>query len=148
MIYWFTGQPGHGKTTICLQIKEYLENKNIKVIHIDGDDMRQIFNNVNYAKEGRLKNVELAQDIAKFCSAQGFHVLVSLVSPYREQRELFKNTMKNEILEFYVHTDEIRGREKYHILDYERPLENFVELDTTWQHPKDMLNYIIKLLNI
>jgi Adenylylsulfate kinase and related kinases len=25
MVYWFTGQPGHGKTVLSVMLKEYLE---------------------------------------------------------------------------------------------------------------------------
>ena len=46
MIYWFTGQPGHGKTVLCNLLKEYIETTyHKKVIHIDGDDIREIFQN-------------------------------------------------------------------------------------------------------
>jgi adenylylsulfate kinase-like enzyme len=34
MIYWFTGQPGAGKTVLANALKQQLEN----TFHIDGDD--------------------------------------------------------------------------------------------------------------
>jgi dephospho-CoA kinase len=44
MIYWLTGQPGHGKTTLAKLFKEHLEvnYKHKKKMHIDGDDLREI----------------------------------------------------------------------------------------------------------
>jgi len=82
MIYWFTGQPGAGKTVLSKALKEYLEtNYYKKVIHIDGDDIREIFDNKDYSKEGRYKNITLAQQITKFLYLKGFDVVVSLVSP-------------------------------------------------------------------
>ena len=58
MVYWFTGQPGHGKTVLSKMLIEYLEdNKEKQVIHIDGDDLREIFQNKDYSKEGRIKNI-------------------------------------------------------------------------------------------
>ena len=66
MIYWLTGQPGHGKTTLAKLFKEHLEvnYKHKKIMHIDGDDLREIFNNKDFSKEGRIKNITFAQGLA------------------------------------------------------------------------------------
>ena len=54
MVYWFTGQPGHGKTVLSTMLKDYIESEYKKtVIHIDGDDLREIYQNKDYSKEGR-----------------------------------------------------------------------------------------------
>jgi adenylylsulfate kinase len=128
MIYWFTGQPGAGKTTLAKHLVAFLTNTS-KVLHIDGDDLRDIFKNKDYSEAGRRKNIERAQDIALFMNEKGHDVVVSLVSPYRDQREEFKD--KSEAVEIYVHTTEERGRENFHVTDYEKPEENFVDVDTT-----------------
>ena len=36
MIYWFTGQPAHGKTVLANMLKEKIPN----AFRIDGDEMR------------------------------------------------------------------------------------------------------------
>ena len=132
MIYWFTGQPGAGKTTLAKALKENLEMQNLKeVVHIDGDDIRAIFNNTDYSRAGREKNIQLAQQIAHFLTIKGLDVVVSLVSPYLEQRENFKKLLGSSIQEIYVYTTEIRGRENFHVADYEKPETNFIEIDTT-----------------
>jgi adenylylsulfate kinase-like enzyme len=130
MIYWFTGQPGSGKTTLAKHLETYISSTE-KVIHIDGDDLRNIFNNKDYSEEGRRKNIERAQDISLFMSNKGFEVVVSLVSPFINQRENFKSKLGENIKEIYVHTKNIRGREDFHVMDYEQPISNFVEIDTT-----------------
>ena len=73
MIYWFTGQPGAGKTTLAKHLVNYFENNN--VIHVDGDDLRDIFQNKDYSEVGRRKNIERAQDIARFMSEKGSMLL-------------------------------------------------------------------------
>jgi hypothetical protein len=35
------------------------------------------------------------------------------------------------IVELYIHTKDVRGRENYHVQNYEPPLENFIDIDTT-----------------
>lgn len=129
MIYWFTGQPASGKTTLANHLKTFLESSNEKVIHIDGDDLRDIFQNKDYSESGRRKNIVRAQDIAQFMNSKGYNVIVSLVSPYKDMRDEFKKNTSN-VVEIYVHTNEIRGREDYHVNNYEAPTENFIDIDT------------------
>ena len=143
MIYWFTGQPGSGKTVLSVLLKDYLEKNYLKnVIHIDGDDLREIFENKDYSKEGRIKNIVFAQQLAQFCHTKGFDVVGSLVSPYKDVRESFKEKMKNHIREIYIHTTDIRGREDFHVKDYEVPTDEFIEVDTTYETPVESIRYI------
>jgi adenylylsulfate kinase-like enzyme len=148
MIYWFTGQPGHGKTVLSSLLKEHLSGLGKNVIQVDGDDIRKIFSNNDYSRDGRCKNITLAQQISKFCHIKGFEVIVSLVSPYREIRESFKEAMCDDILEFWVHTSEIRGREKFHVDDYEEPTQNYIEVDTTKKSPDETILEIVEIINI
>jgi len=128
MIYWLTGQPGAGKTTLAKSIMElrYFNNW----YHIDGDDIRELFDNKDYSKEGRMKNIQLAQQLAQYLHSKGQNVLVSLVSPYKEQRESFKKKLENAIKEVYVYTSEVRGREQFFVQDYEAPTENYIDMCT------------------
>jgi len=127
MIYWLTGQPGAGKTVLA---KMLFKNKLLDY-HIDGDDLREITNNKNYGIEGRVQNVATAQKIAHYLNTKGNDVVVSLVSPYIDQREEFKKILGDELIEIYVHTSEERGREQYHVDGYQPPLNNFIDIDTT-----------------
>jgi adenylylsulfate kinase len=130
MIYWLTGQPGAGKTTLVKMLYTHLHSLHPMIV--DGDDIREIFNNKDYSEAGRRKNVELAQHLAHFIHNKGGVALVSLVSPYKDQRDSFKNLIGNDnIKEIYVHTTEERGREQFFVHNYEPPTENFIDLDTT-----------------
>jgi adenylylsulfate kinase len=144
MIIWFTGQPGSGKTTLCDKLKNIFSSH--EVFHIDGDDIRTIYENKDYSEFGRRRNVELAQNIAHFLHLNKKTVLVSLVSPYKEQREEFKSKLKDDILEIYVHTSEIRGREDYHVKDYDPPVDDFIDVDTTNRSIDECCELIIKKL--
>ena len=98
MILWFTGQPGSCKTTLANEIQGrpvYLntfgdKSYENKIFHIDGDDLRDIVDNKDYSEEGRRENVNLAMNLARFMDNKGFTVVVSLDSPYRDQREELK----------------------------------------------------------
>lgn len=128
MIIWLTGQPGSGKTTIC---EEILKIRDYRVFHIDGDDLRDLFENKDYSETGRRKNIELAQQIAQYLHNQGKDVLVSLVSPYKDQRDRFKEKMGDNLVEVYIHTTEIRGREDFFVKEYEKPTERYLSINTT-----------------
>jgi adenylylsulfate kinase len=127
MIIWLTGQPGSGKTTIC---KRILWDKP-GVFHIDGDDLRDLFDNKDYSESGRRKNIELAQQIAHYLHKKGSDVVVSLVSPYKDQRDKFKEKMGDNLVEVYIHTTDVRGREDFFVKEYEAPTEKYLSIDTT-----------------
>ena len=66
MIIWLTGQPGSGKTTLANLLIKSFNSDNLKVINIDGDDLRSISKNIDYSKEGRIKNISTAISIIRF----------------------------------------------------------------------------------
>ena len=146
-IYLFTGQPGSGKTTLGKKLQIWLQtdkkNWRKSVFHIDGDQLIELFPNTDYSKEGRYENINKAFDIAKFLDASGNDVVISLVSPYKELREKFKSQCK--VQEIYCHTKKIRGREDKFVLDYEPPVEFYVDLDTT-ENPDDTFKKLLKII--
>ena len=127
MIYYLIGQPHAGKTTLSKLLKQHLYPQNI--IQIDGDDLRDIFQNKDYSEEGRRNNIRRAQDIAMFLNAKGIDVIMSLVSPYKDLRDELKE--KSDVVEVYIHTTDVRGREGFHVENYEKPTEDFIDLDST-----------------
>jgi len=138
MIIWLTGQPGAGKTTIC----KHAINEG--AFHIDGDDLRDLFDNKDYSEAGRRKNVELAQQIAQYLHNKGKHVWVSLVSPFKDQRDKFKEKMGENLAEVYVHTSEIRGREDFFVKEYGVPDNDYLDLDTTNISIEECVDKVIK----
>lgn len=144
MIYLFTGQPGSGKTSIGKLLINFL-SKDKKTIQIDGDDLRTIFNNADYSENGRKKNIERAHDIAYFLNEKDFDIVLTMVSPYRELRDRLKS--KAKILEIYVYTSEIRGRESFFVENYEKPIENFIEIDTTNKIDIESFDLLITKIN-
>jgi len=140
MIYWFTGQPAHGKTVLANLLKEkHLPN----AYRIDGDDMRELFSNKDYSIKGRVENVGTAQRIAHYLHNQGEDVIVSLVAPYLDQREDFKVLLGDNIKEIYVHTSEARERDHWKAIAYIGPQDNFIDIDTTDDTPEESLQKII-----
>ena len=156
MIYWFTGQPAAGKTILADLLKQ---NRLSRAFRIDGDEMRELFTNKDYTIEGRVKNVGTAQKIAHYLHNQGVNVIVSLVSPYIDQREDFKKLLGavseapiikkttqplgDNIKEIYVHTSEVRERDHFKASAYIPPKDNFIDIDTTTDTPEQSLKKIL-----
>jgi len=137
MIIWLTGQPASGKTTLAKALLE----RGVGDFHIDGDDLRAV-QPEPYDVRGRFVNVSRAQDIALYLHNQDRLVLVSLVSPHRGQREWLKE--RADVVEVYLHTDEIRGREHYFAKHYEAPDDPDLDLDTGLLTVEDCVDRIIE----
>jgi len=142
MVIWFTGQPGSGKTTLAEELITRLNQPNI--IHIDGDEIRKTLARTtadDYSQDGRFRNIRWVIDTSVFLVSKGYLPVVSLVSPYRWLREELKTIGKGahysklqplfKVLEVYCHTTETRGRENYFVDDYQPPLRDFVDMNTT-----------------
>lgn len=136
MIYNFIGQPHAGKTTLANHLKNVLENNykenqiDKKIIIVDGDILKNILNNKDFSEEGRRYNINQAYNIAKFLDVDNsFDVIIAIVSPFLDLRERLKK--EANVIEIFVHTTEIRGREKYHVPYFEAPQRNFIDVDTT-----------------
>lgn len=133
MIYNFIGQPHSGKTTLAKHLQTALEinNKFNKVYMIDGDKLRDLFQNKDYSEQGRRRNIQIAYSIARYLdSISPFNdVIIALVSPFLDLREDLKQS--TNVIEIFVHTTDVRGREAFHVSDYQAPIENFIDIDTT-----------------
>ena len=145
MIYWFTGQPCAGKTVLADMLKkEHLPH----AFRIDGDDMRDLFSNKDYSIKGRVENVSTAQRIAHYLHNQGEDVIVSLVSPYIDQREDFKYLIGKDITEIYVHTVEPRERDHFKAIAYTPPFDNYIDIDTTYDTEEESFSKLLKELKL
>ena len=142
MIYWFTGQPGAGKTTLAVALKRALKLRGLPVVHFDGEELRALMDNYDFTEAGRRRNITTVQALATKLHAEGVGVVTSFVSPYRQLREDFKK--RESVLEIYVHTTAVRGREGLFVKDYEPPLVDFVDIDTTHLGVEECLRKILE----
>ena len=75
-----------------------------------------------------------------------FWVLMSVVAPLRRMREELKST--NKVLEVYVHTSQIRGREANFSKIYQPPVSDFVDIDTTHITPDEAADRILRHIDL
>lgn len=146
MILWLTGQPGSGKTTLAKAFIEKVtkDNPDLKIINIDGDDLRHISNNKDYSKEGRIKNISTAISLMRFLANKNYICVVSIVAPYKFLRDELKDTFP--FLEIYLYTSDIRGREDFFAKDYEIPTDpKHLAIDTGKLNIKESLDEIFNV---
>lgn len=148
MIIALIGQPHSGKTTLAESIQKELflsDGKSYPIV--DGDDIRRIFANKDFSKEGRLKNLNRISDIATFLESKYNLVIVSAVYPLREAREYFES-INNRIVWVYLTYDGERGRENYHVKDYEVPaleVKKIIIINTSKNAINECTNEILSL---
>jgi hypothetical protein len=144
MIIVLFGQPHCGKSTIANEIIKQTST----FINIDGDKLRELFANKDYSREGRIKNLNRASDIAHFLNSTRSNVVLSLVYPYKETRD-YLNNLTNNVVWVYLHYTDPRGREPFHVPDFEPPTndEKVLSLSTTDLSIKRCLSLINDYVN-
>jgi adenylylsulfate kinase-like enzyme len=136
MIIVLFGQPHSGKTTLSKQYQnDIFLDYGLSIPIIDGDDIREMFKNKDYSKEGRIKNLNRISDIATFLNKQYDVILVSAVFPLSEARTYLNELNPDQIIWVYLTYEGERGREANHVKDFEFPNEfempNLLTLNTT-----------------
>jgi adenylylsulfate kinase-like enzyme len=150
VIIWLFGQPCSGKTTLGHLLLDELKNDGKEPILIDGDKFREVFNDKTYGKEARLKNVERAMSVAKYLESMGHNVVCSFVTPYKSMRYNIKSMIPDTKF-VYLYYEGVRGREDYHVKDFEIPSpfdEEVLSLDTSKYGKSDCLSLIKFKFNI
>ncbi len=82
-VLWMTGLPCSGKTTIVKDLQKDIPN----LAMLDGDELREWFSPKDFSKEGRDEHNKKVAFLAKLLLNHGVPSVVSLVSPYIENRE-------------------------------------------------------------
>lgn len=96
MTLWLTGLPCSGKTTLAKRLKEELDNKGFKTVHLDADDIRNKLNaDLGFSPEDRKENLRRVAHVSKLFNESGNFVVTSFVSPTNEYRKMTKEIIGN-----------------------------------------------------
>jgi bifunctional enzyme CysN/CysC len=98
---WFTGLPGAGKSTMAAAVEERLIAAGQSAFLLDGDNLRHGLNgDLGFDEHARRENVRRTAHVARLLAESGTIALVSLVSPYRVDREAAASLHAADELEF------------------------------------------------
>ena len=102
IVIWLTGLPSSGKTTLAEAVAESLRSRGAPVEVLDGDEIRRSLSaDLGFSAKDRREHVRRVIFLSKLLSRHGINVIVPLISPYRETRELARREVGRSI-EVYV----------------------------------------------
>ena len=99
---WMTGLSGSGKSTIAQLLEEQLVLQHGKAVYrLDGDNIRTGLNrDLGFSKADRGESVRRVGELACLFSDSGTITIVSLVSPYKADRDLARKRHQEQGIRF------------------------------------------------
>lgn len=156
MVIWLLGISGAGKTTLGNKLKKYYNNKNIKSFIIDGDLVRDFYDNdLGYSIEERKSNIKRIMLSAYLLEKNNIIPIVCNISPFQSLRDFAKQKfddyheiyLKREIKTISNKNDVYDSTNVVGVdLDFDEPLNANLIIYTSKQNVEDSLSEIINYL--
>jgi bifunctional enzyme CysN/CysC len=142
-VVWFTGLSGAGKSTIANLVEKRLHADGRHTFLIDGDNVRHGLNrDLGFTEVDRIENIRRVAEVAQLMVNSGLIVLVSLISPYRADREKARSMVADgEFCEVFVDTSldvaEARDRKGLYRKARAGELPNFTGIGSPYERPEN-----------
>ncbi len=140
---WFTGLSGSGKSTIANLVEKRLFDMGRHTYILDGDNVRHGLNkDLGFTDADRVENIRRVAETAKLMVDAGLLVMVSFISPFRNERQMARALMEDgEFIEIYVDTP-LEVAEKRDVKGlYKKAraglLQNFTGIDSAYEPPQN-----------
>jgi bifunctional enzyme CysN/CysC len=141
-VLWLTGLSGAGKSTVANLVDKRLSDLGRHTYLLDGDNIRHGLNrDLGFTNEARVENIRRVAEVAKLFADAGMIALVSLISPFRSEREMARNLLDpGEFIEIHVATPlaECERRDPKGLYRRARAgeLPNFTGIDQAYEPPE------------
>ncbi|PID48594.1 MAG: adenylyl-sulfate kinase [Proteobacteria bacterium] len=139
---WFTGLSGSGKSTIANLLEKRLHAEGRHTYILDGDNVRHGLNrNLGFTEADRVENIRRVAEVAKLMVDAGLIVLVSFISPFRNERRMARELFEaGEFMEIFVDTPlavcEARDVKGLYAKARRGELQNFTGIDSPYEIPE------------
>lgn len=105
MVIWFVGISGSGKSTLGKMLDNYFKENGIKSYIIDGDIVRDFFeNDLGYSPDERKQNIKRILLATHVLEQNGIIPIVCNISPFETLRE-FARSKYNDYVQIYLNKD-------------------------------------------
>jgi adenylylsulfate kinase len=135
-VLWMTGLPCSGKTTIARSLKSKIQNLAL----LDGDELREWLSPKDFSRDGRNEHNRKVAHLARLLAKHNVPVCVSLISPYRENRETARKIVGDNFVEVYVNcslgTCESRDVKGMYKKARQNQISNFTGVSDPYEEPK------------
>ncbi|AJD43761.1 bifunctional sulfate adenylyltransferase subunit 1/adenylylsulfate kinase protein NodQ (plasmid) [Rhizobium gallicum bv. gallicum R602sp] len=141
-VLWFTGLSGSGKSTIANALDRLLHARGKHTYMLDGDNVRHGLNrDLGFTEADRVENIRRVAEVAKLMADAGLIVLVSLISPFRDERRMARELMEeDEFIEIFVDTplDECARRDPKGLYEkaFAGKIANFTGVSSPYEVPE------------
>jgi bifunctional enzyme CysN/CysC len=141
-VLWFTGLSGAGKSTIANLVDRRLAELGRHAALLDGDNLRHGVNrDLGFTSEARVENIRRTAEIAALFVDAGMIALVSLISPFRGDRDMARRRLDDgEFIEIHVATSlsecERRDTKGLYARARAGELPNFTGIDQAYETPQ------------
>jgi bifunctional enzyme CysN/CysC len=141
-VVWFTGLSGAGKSSVANLVEKRLHASRARTYLLDGDNVRHGLNHdLGFTEADRIENIRRVAEVAKLMVDAGLIVLVSFISPYREERDLARSKVEeNEFCEAFIDTPlevaEQRDVKGLYKKARAGALKNFTGIDSPYEAPE------------
>ena len=110
--YWVTGLSATGKTTLSTLLVNYFRSCEKVVVHLDGDELRQVFANETYTREER---IALGMRFSRLCQLlinQNINVVIATIGLFKEIHKWNRENISGYV-EILIDTpiDELKKRD-------------------------------------
>jgi len=140
-VIWLTGVSGSGKSTLALALKSEFEKRSKPVEILDGDVVRDFFeNDLGYSREERILNVRRVAFAAQMLSQHGVNVIVANIAPYFEVRDFIRRKIENYTQVFVTATEKTlreRDTKGYYAKFESGQMDNMVGQDDKYDEPRN-----------
>jgi adenylylsulfate kinase len=103
-VIWFIGLSAAGKSTLCCALAEVLKKNGYPVQILDGDELREgLCSGLGFTEADRTENVRRIAHVARLLSSHGIFVLVAVISPFQQLRDMIHSLLP-QIIEVFVDT--------------------------------------------